>query len=826
MIKRSLFWVLGSTLLITACDDNDNDDRGNPFVEGVAQVTSRQTPDSAELTANIVPGSVDPSAPQTQNKLVSANDTVILIRSQQPDCPTDNVSGCINGEQDVIDGSIIQDTNLLPEKPAWIKIKVGDQVEEFSVNVLKNRKSHALVNLDKKLMVIGGKVDDTLTNDILESKNLGRSWRKLTPSTAVFSPRKSHKVTMHNGMMIMTAGKNENGATNHVWMSKEGKKWEDITPASGEGFPARWSHEALSHLGKLYVFGGVTDASGVKQVLDDIWESADNGKTWQQVTTEGRQWLARKALSAASHLGYIYLMGGENDARNAFDDLWRSIDGKKWEHLLPAADLKRRTSHKLISHLGKLYLMGGKGHRDNPDETKTYMNDVMMSADLGMSWTTIVADRVSGTDTQNRDRSALVFSPRSAFDVASVDDKMVMVGGNHDRKGGFNDVHIATGDMTEWMKIHAARKPLDHREAHALVSHGDKLIAMGGNNGDKHTAQIHTSDDDGKTWQEIRPAMDITDTAPTGRALHHLMSFKNALYVLGGKNSDKDMEHAVLKSTDDGETWQDISALITGVLPAGFGLAGHAATVHDGKMIISGGEKADGSINDKIMMTENGVDWTELTPSCVINPQMPDTECNFKVTGHSMASHDGNIVMMGGKTPAQGDPESMEIISQVLTTDDGGMNWMPLQTSGLAPVTAHKLVSTGDDLVATGGITTESEDAQTLAPAMMISGDDGKTWEALHDGFLFSKRKFHQALIHKGELLVSAGANEFGEILSDFWAIAVPHSEENTANRHSVPITRSNSFTMCFGIAAFIEEESNKDFKAACRAFEEKRHLR
>ncbi|CAA0094418.1 N-acetylneuraminate epimerase [BD1-7 clade bacterium] len=825
MIKRSLFWVLGSTLLIAACDDNDNDDRANPFVEGVAQVTSRQTPDSAELTANIVPGSVDPASPQVQNRLVSADDTVTLIRSQQPNCPTDNVSGCINGEQDVIDGSIIQDTNLLPDKPAWIRVKVGDQVEEYSVNVLKDRKSHALINLDKTLMVIGGKVGDTLTNDILESKNLGRSWYKLTPSTPIFSPRKSHKVTMHNGMMIMTAGKNENGATNHVWMSKKGVKWEDITPASGEGFPARWSHEALSHQGKLYVFGGVSDASGIKQVLDDIWESTDNGKTWQQITTEGRQWLARKALSAASHLGYIYLMGGENDARNAFDDLWRSIDGKKWEHLLPAADLKRRTSHKLISHLGKLYLIGGKGHRDNPDEAKTYMNDVMMSADLGMSWTTIVADRVSGTDTQNRDRSALVFSPRSAFDVASIDDKMVMVGGNHDRKGGLNDVHIANGDMTEWMKIHAARKPLDHREAHAMVSHGDKLIAMGGNNGDKHTAQVHTSIDEGQTWKEMRPAMKTTDAAPIGRALHHLISFKNALYVIGGKNTDRGIEQQVLKSVDDGETWEDISALITGVLPAGFGLAGHAMTVHDGKMMISGGEKADGSINNKIMMTENGIDWTELTPSCVINPLMPNTMCDFDLTQHAMASHGGQIIMMGGKKPAQGDPESMEIIAQVLTTDDGGTNWMPLQTSGLAPIAAHKLVSTGDDLIATGGITAETEDAQTLAPAMMTSGDDGKSWETSVADFLFSKRKFHQALVHGGKLLIHAGVNELGEILSDFWTMELSHFDDNTANRHTVIVNRANYYTLCLSIFSIIEKD-NDEFSAACKTYEEKEHLK
>ncbi|CAN0465422.1 unnamed protein product, partial [Ectocarpus sp. 8 AP-2014] len=45
---------------------------------------------------------------------------------------------------------------------------------------------------------------------------------------------------------------------------------------------------------------------------------------------EHAPWSGRDGHAALTHNGAIFLMGGTQDPRNNFSDVWRSVNGKDW----------------------------------------------------------------------------------------------------------------------------------------------------------------------------------------------------------------------------------------------------------------------------------------------------------------------------------------------------------------------------------------------------------------------------------------------------------------------------------------------------------------
>ena len=81
--------------------------------------------------------------------------------------------------------------------------------------------------------------------------------------------------------------------------------------------------------GRLYVIGGLT---GVPR-LDDVWTSADRGRTWTQVDTTGDVFSARAEHDVVVFKNRLYLVGGF-DRTNRFKDVYVSDDASVWTKLV------------------------------------------------------------------------------------------------------------------------------------------------------------------------------------------------------------------------------------------------------------------------------------------------------------------------------------------------------------------------------------------------------------------------------------------------------------------------------------------------------------
>ena len=113
-----------------------------------------------------------------------------------------------------------------------------------------------------------------------------------------------------------------------------GEEWELIIPAAP--WPGRGGHQVVSHLNMLFVMGGrggsLKDASD-NPLYNDVWRSADAGKTWQLVVANA-EWPAREHFFAASlenstgqpTMQVVFGFDGENKLQ----DVWESYTGAHW----------------------------------------------------------------------------------------------------------------------------------------------------------------------------------------------------------------------------------------------------------------------------------------------------------------------------------------------------------------------------------------------------------------------------------------------------------------------------------------------------------------
>jgi len=132
---------------------------------------------------------------------------------------------------------------------------------------------------------------------------------------------------------------------------------------------ADWSPRAglqvVQLYNSLYLMGGRTPRPpsfpfipGDSDIWGDVWKSADNGNSWQNVlqTDDETHWPARAYFQAVTNNGYMYVLGGQNfklepnfcppeaeacppfiSTSKFFNDVWRSNDGVKWEEMVASA---------------------------------------------------------------------------------------------------------------------------------------------------------------------------------------------------------------------------------------------------------------------------------------------------------------------------------------------------------------------------------------------------------------------------------------------------------------------------------------------------------
>merc|ERR1712192_91582 len=214
----------------------------------------------------------------------------------------------------------------------------------------------------------------------------------------------------YNGFVFLSGGRDKSGVgfSDEVWRSADdGKTW---VLAAHKQFGARAYHYMLTQKVNgttdcMVVLGGQT----FTKFYNDVWRSCDGlGEQWALVSAQA-PWPARAGLGATVTndgrtlvvAGGCYNKNGNPLARSFWGDVWASDDGgASWVAQTVSAEWKARSGLRLITtKSGRLLVVAGEVGFTNA----TQLVDIWGSDDLGKTWT-LVNDQPG-------------FSPRSGHGV-------------------------------------------------------------------------------------------------------------------------------------------------------------------------------------------------------------------------------------------------------------------------------------------------------------------------------------------------------------------------------------------------------------------------
>ena len=209
-----------------------------------------------------------------------------------------------------------------------------------------------------------------------------------------------------NGYIYRIQGEVSDGGecSNDVWTTTNGLQWTNqYTPATTRRItPARLYAGAIGDSrGNIYVSGGraCTGANTASVERNDVWMSADKGKTWTQQTATAA--FPRRAVHQmlswnSKTLGKDTLIvfsgwSGTGD----YNDVYASSDqGKQWRVLTAMAPwMSRDDANAEVTSAGLIVLTAGKSERQVNGQTVTeILNDVWVSPDGGYTWGSCLQD--------------------------------------------------------------------------------------------------------------------------------------------------------------------------------------------------------------------------------------------------------------------------------------------------------------------------------------------------------------------------------------------------------------------------------------------------
>lgn len=516
--------------------------------------------------------------------------------------------------------------------------------EEKAEAEFSPREGHQVVEFQNKLWLIGGVENDSYKNDVWSSED-GVHWT-LEALNAEFSPRAEHQVVVFNDELWIVAGGesvDSSGAFNDVWRSSDGVHWEEVT--SNAPFTARSGHQLVVYRDQLFLIGGEIGSSD----LNDVWKSVD-GETWVQSnsmkpppyrahhqvverenklwlmgggstffssglwsSSDGEEWIRnsdvdqfdemsghqlvvyknrfwviegniwsssngtnwRKAINRqpdrdpsrgelVTFREKLWLVGGYEEGYK--NDVWSSFDGLRWSLEVDEASFPGRSGHKLIVFKDKLFLIGGY---DADGERK----DIWSSVD-GVHWD----EELSEASFLNYDSEIIEYQNQLWLFGKVEDESSDMV------KNWIVEIW-KSNDGVNWQAVEQA-KPINISGIHSIAVFENKLWLTYRNSSYNNSIR---SSSDGMNW-DWEEGFDTY----TSRSLFQLVTFKDALFVIGGRTSVRSFND--IWSLVEGGSW-------TLETPsAEFSRAGFQIVEFDNQLIMVGGDS-------EIWKSSNGVNW-------------------------------------------------------------------------------------------------------------------------------------------------------------------------------------------------------------------------
>ena len=159
------------------------------------------------------------------------------------------------------------------------------------------------------LCTVGGWDSVTYFNDVLRWQYAGEDWLALPPPP--FSPRFGHAVAYHapTATLVLVGGLDNSvqggAALNDVYSSADGgRSWVTLTTLAP--FAPRYVASLVSSGSSLWLAGGFPGNPGGSM---DLWRSLDGGSTWADLTRRAAP-ISRFALTLGVAGGSMWMIGG------------------------------------------------------------------------------------------------------------------------------------------------------------------------------------------------------------------------------------------------------------------------------------------------------------------------------------------------------------------------------------------------------------------------------------------------------------------------------------------------------------------------------------
>lgn len=261
--------------------------------------------------------------------------------------------------------------------------------------------------------------------------------------------------------------------------------------------------------------------------------------------------------------------------------------------------------------------------------------------------------------------------PRVGHASVGVGNVLIVWGGDtktRDDEKQDEGLYLLNLSTREWTRVKVSGPCPEGRYGHSAVIIGSKFYIFGGqtDNGrfmnDLWSFDLHKLKSGAPKWQraEFPPSARV----PSERTGHTVVTFKDAIYVFGGTDGQYHYNDTWKLDVSTG-TWKELDCIGYIPLPR----EGHAATLVDDVMYVLGGRGVDGKdLDDLAAFKISNQRWYMFQN---MGPAPAGR------SGHSMASWQGKVYVLGGESYTSARPDDPSIVHVL---DTANLTVIPLNS--------------------------------------------------------------------------------------------------------------------------------------------------
>ena len=307
----------------------------------------------------------------------------------------------------------------------------------------------------------------------------------------------------------------------------------DLVFGEGGFWSGRNLFQAFPYDDKLWVLGGENQNS---DKFNDIWTSSNGGTNWSKVTVLGNHWSGRHSHQAFAYDDKLWVLGGQGDGR--LNDVWRSSNqGKSWQQVPASGHWSSRLGHQAFAYNDKLWVLGGASH----SSFGGWKKDIWTSSDGGSNWSEVTVSEPQ-------------WNNRYYHEAFPYDNKLWVLGGGI--VNVTNDIWNSSDGGATWSEIAFSEPRWSERTSHQAFVYDDKLWVLGGVDGTTFYNDIWTSADGGATWSQIN----VSGSHWKARFDYQAFAYDDKLWVLGGTIDNNPISYIndIWYSADHGTNWHEV----------------------------------------------------------------------------------------------------------------------------------------------------------------------------------------------------------------------------------------------------------------------------